>query len=74
MGHQELTSASGDAIRAMITASVFGRMGTPDDIAASTAFLLGPDARFITGTDLLVDGGVTAAARIAAAYPTEELL
>jgi len=31
------------------------------DIAAATAFLLGPNASFITGTDLLVDGGVIAA-------------
>jgi NAD(P)-dependent dehydrogenase (short-subunit alcohol dehydrogenase family) len=71
MGHHGLTSAAGNAIRALITASVSGRMGTPDDIAAATAFLLGPDARFITGTDLLVDGGVTAAARTGAGFESE---
>ncbi len=32
-------------------------------IAAAAAFLLGPDAGFITGTDLLIDGGVIAALR-----------
>jgi NAD(P)-dependent dehydrogenase (short-subunit alcohol dehydrogenase family) len=63
MGQQELASPVGDGMRAMIAASAAGRMGTPDDIAAATAFLLGPDASFITGTDLLVDGGVIAAAR-----------
>jgi NAD(P)-dependent dehydrogenase (short-subunit alcohol dehydrogenase family) len=47
----------------MIEASAAGRLGTPDDIAAASAFLLGPDASFITGTDLLVDGGVIAAIR-----------
>ena len=45
----------------MIAASATRRLGTPDDIASATAFLLGPDASFITGTDLLVDGGVIAA-------------
>ena len=37
--------------------------GTIDEIAAAGAFLLGPDAGFITGTDLLIDGGVIASMR-----------
>ena len=61
MGHQELGSEVGEFMRAMVEASATGRLGTPDDIAAATAFLLGPDASFITGIDLLVDGGVVAA-------------
>jgi glucose 1-dehydrogenase len=36
-----------------------GRVATPEDIADVIAFLLGPDARYITGHDLTVDGGVT---------------
>jgi NAD(P)-dependent dehydrogenase (short-subunit alcohol dehydrogenase family) len=36
-----------------------GRVGTPEDIAALAAFLLGPDSRFITGAEFTVDGGVT---------------
>jgi NAD(P)-dependent dehydrogenase (short-subunit alcohol dehydrogenase family) len=47
----------------MIAMSGTGRIGTADDIAAAAAFLLGPDATFITGTDLLVDGGVVASAK-----------
>lgn len=39
------------------------RLGTAADIAAATAFLLGPESAFITGTDVLVDGGVVAAVR-----------
>jgi NAD(P)-dependent dehydrogenase (short-subunit alcohol dehydrogenase family) len=63
MGQQELASPVGDGMRAMIAMSATGRLGTPDDIASATAFLLGPDASFITGTDLLVDGGVIAAVK-----------
>ncbi|MGA9674240.1 MAG: SDR family oxidoreductase [Mycobacterium sp.] len=63
MGQQELASPVGDGMRAMIAMSGTGRQGTPDDIASATAFLLGPDASFITGTDLLVDGGVIAAVK-----------
>ncbi len=63
MSQQELASPVGDGMRAMIAMSGTGRIGTPEDIASATAFLLGPDATFITGTDLLVDGGVVGAAK-----------
>lgn len=63
MSNVELASPMGDGMRAMIAGSGTGRIGTPDDIAAAVAFLLGPDASFITGVDLLVDGGVVAAVR-----------
>ena len=39
------------------------RCGTSDEIAEAGAFLLGEHAGFITGTDLLIDGGVVAAIR-----------
>jgi NAD(P)-dependent dehydrogenase (short-subunit alcohol dehydrogenase family) len=61
MGQQELASPVGEGMRGMIAMSATGRLGTPDDIASASAFLLSPDASFITGTDLLVDGGVIAA-------------
>ncbi|RZD81334.1 SDR family oxidoreductase [Streptomyces albidoflavus] len=63
MGQQELDGASGRTMRAMVAASGAGRLGTPEDIAEAAAFLLGPGASFITGNDLLVDGGVVAALR-----------
>lgn len=34
--------------------------GTPEDVARAAAFLLAPESRWITGTDLIVDGGYTA--------------
>jgi NAD(P)-dependent dehydrogenase (short-subunit alcohol dehydrogenase family) len=61
MGTAELSGPSGDVMRGMVAASATGRLGTPHDIAAAAAFLTGPDSTFITGTDLLVDGGVVAA-------------
>jgi len=36
-----------------------GRVGTAEDVAALTAFLLGPESRFITGAEFVIDGGVT---------------
>ncbi|SOE07376.1 SDR family oxidoreductase [Streptomyces sp. Ag109_G2-15] len=40
-----------------------GRFGTPDEVADAAAFLLGRQSGFITGADLPMDGGVTAALR-----------
>ena len=56
-------SASGDGYQRMIDASAAERTGTSDEIAEAAAFLLGEHAGFITGTDLLIDGGVIASIR-----------
>jgi NAD(P)-dependent dehydrogenase (short-subunit alcohol dehydrogenase family) len=45
----------------MIESSVAKRAGTPDEVAAVAALLMGSDGGFITGSDFLMDGGVTAA-------------
>jgi NAD(P)-dependent dehydrogenase (short-subunit alcohol dehydrogenase family) len=36
-----------------------GRVATPEDMADVIAFLLGPDARYVNGHDLVADGGVS---------------
>ena len=36
------------------------RYGTTDEIAAMVAYLVGPDAAFVTGASLTIDGGFTA--------------
>jgi NAD(P)-dependent dehydrogenase (short-subunit alcohol dehydrogenase family) len=56
----ELESKGGDSMRERMELSGTGRFGTPEDIAAAVAFLVGPESGFITGTDLAVDGGVFA--------------
>jgi glucose 1-dehydrogenase len=35
-----------------------GRVGTPEDVAAAVAFVLGPDAAYITGENINVDGAL----------------
>ncbi|WP_334184665.1 SDR family oxidoreductase [Novosphingobium sp.] len=59
----ELNSGIGDIYRAMVEASPSKRMAPPEEVAIAASFLLGPDAGFITGSDLLIDGGVIAAMR-----------
>jgi NAD(P)-dependent dehydrogenase (short-subunit alcohol dehydrogenase family) len=36
---------------------MLGRVGEPSEVASVTLFLCGPSANFITGTNLLADGG-----------------
>ncbi len=36
-----------------------GRVGVPNDIAGMAAYLLGPEAGFITGAEFIIDGGMT---------------
>ena len=45
----------------MIEASTARRAGAPDEVGTVGALLMGPDGSFITGSDFLMDGGVTAA-------------
>ena len=56
----ELTGPRGEGYRRMIEQSPAGRAGTPDEVAGVAALLMGSDGGFITGSDFLMDGGVTA--------------
>jgi NAD(P)-dependent dehydrogenase (short-subunit alcohol dehydrogenase family) len=56
----ELSGPRGEGYRRMLEQSPVGRAGTPDEVATLAAFLMGPEGAFITGSDFLMDGGVTA--------------
>ena len=56
----ELTGPRGEGYRRMIELCPAGRAGTPDEVGTVGALLMGPDGALITGSDFLMDGGVTA--------------
>jgi NAD(P)-dependent dehydrogenase (short-subunit alcohol dehydrogenase family) len=56
----ELTGLRGEGYRRMLEESPVGRAGTPDEVATVAALLMGADGAWITGSDFLIDGGVTA--------------
>jgi NAD(P)-dependent dehydrogenase (short-subunit alcohol dehydrogenase family) len=61
LAKDELSGPRGPGYRRMIEVSAAGRPGTPDEVGTVGALLMGPDGGFITGSDILMDGGVTAA-------------
>ena len=60
LAKDELSGPRGAGYRRMIDLCPAGRAGTPDEVANLAALLMGPDGAFITGSDFLIDGGVTA--------------
>jgi len=60
LANDELHGPRGAGYRRMIEQSVARRAGTPDEVGAVAALLMGPDGTFMTGSDVLMDGGVTA--------------
>jgi NAD(P)-dependent dehydrogenase (short-subunit alcohol dehydrogenase family) len=61
LANDELKGPRGVGYRRMIEMSAAGRAGTPDEVGNVGALLMGSDGAFITGSDFLMDGGVTAA-------------
>jgi len=57
----EVSAGNPRLAEALKRAIPFGRLGQPDDVAGAVAFLVGPDASFITGQTLSVSGGLTMA-------------
>jgi NAD(P)-dependent dehydrogenase (short-subunit alcohol dehydrogenase family) len=61
LANDELRGPRGAGHRRMIEVPAAGRAGTPDEVGTVGALLMGTDGAFITGSDFLMDGGVTAA-------------
>jgi NAD(P)-dependent dehydrogenase (short-subunit alcohol dehydrogenase family) len=70
LAKDELTGPRGEGYRRMIELCPAGRAGTPDEVGTVGALLMGPEGGFITGSDFLMDGGVTAAYRFGDLAPT----
>ncbi|WP_053572754.1 SDR family oxidoreductase [Caballeronia cordobensis] len=60
LAKDELSGPRGAGYRRMIESCPAKRAGTPDEVGNVAGLLMGPDGAFITGSDFLMDGGVTA--------------
>jgi NAD(P)-dependent dehydrogenase (short-subunit alcohol dehydrogenase family) len=63
LAQHEMASSIGAVYRSIIETSSSKRIGTPEEVASAASYLLGPESTFVTGSDLLIDGGVIAAMR-----------
>ncbi|QDS74603.1 hypothetical protein FKW77_008503 [Venturia effusa] len=62
MGYSAL-AASVEYLEKMKKTAAIGRMGTVEEMASAVEFLIGPSSSYVTGTDILVDGGAVGAYR-----------
>lgn len=60
LANDELHGPRAQGYKDMIAASPAQRAGTPDEVGDLAEFLMSSRGRFITGTDILIDGGTTA--------------
>jgi NAD(P)-dependent dehydrogenase (short-subunit alcohol dehydrogenase family) len=58
---RRLVEESGESLDALRQRQPMGRLGTPDEIADSVAYLASDRSAFVTGSVLVIDGGLTAA-------------
>lgn len=57
---QNLAGDEADAIRGRIGLTLLKRLGRPDEVVGGALFLASEESSFVTGTDLLIDGGLSA--------------
>lgn len=70
LAKDELSGPRGAGYRRMIELCPIGRAGIPDEVGTVGALLMGPNGAFITGSDFLMDGGVTASYKYGALAPS----
>lgn len=70
LARDELNGPRGAGYKRMIETCAVGRAATADEVGNVAALLMGPDGSFITGSDILMDGGVTAAYRFGDLAPS----
>lgn len=58
---RRLVEQSGESLDALAARQPMGRLGTPEEVAASVLYLAGDQSSFSTGSVLVLDGGLTAA-------------
>lgn len=64
LAKHEMDSPIGEVYKTMIKGSVSKRVGTVDEIAGLASYLLSPYSSFMTGSDILMDGGIIAAMKM----------
>lgn len=58
---RRLVEDVGESLDGLRARQLMGRLGTPDEVAAAVLYLASDDAAFVTGTALVIDGGLSAA-------------
>jgi 2-keto-3-deoxy-L-fuconate dehydrogenase len=58
---RRLVDEVGESLDELRARQPLGRLGTPEEVATAVAYLASDDAAFVTGTALVIDGGLTAA-------------
>ena len=58
---QRLVHDAGESLDALRARQPMGRLGTPEEVAGAVLYLASDAGAFVTGSSLVIDGGLTAA-------------